>query len=209
VRAPLSPRGAASIPRTQSSNSEPIADNDHARGRGADERQFAIPGILRAASAGGLKTAPEPSDKQIVRDWLSANWDRTGDPPAPPATDRGADRRLLPGVDPEAHRLVIVRKDPWSDPGVMALREEMRIEIEAQGRTPRRNWASKAPRWIITAFFVAYGDSDRPVGCGALRELTGEVDCEVPVVPPAPMRARRDRSTSSWIHGHPGQPLPE
>ena len=34
-------------------------------------------------SAGGLKRLAS-FDKQIVRDWLSANWDRTGDPPALP-----------------------------------------------------------------------------------------------------------------------------
>jgi phosphoribosylaminoimidazole-succinocarboxamide synthase len=34
-------------------------------------------------AAGGLKRLAS-FDKQIVRDWLSANWDRTGDPPALP-----------------------------------------------------------------------------------------------------------------------------
>ncbi len=34
-------------------------------------------------SAGGSKRLAS-FDKQIVRDWLSANWDRTGDPPALP-----------------------------------------------------------------------------------------------------------------------------
>lgn len=73
---------------------------------------------------------------------------------------------------------MIVRRTPWSDPGVMALREEMRIEIEARYGTPDAEPGPVPTALDITAFFVAYGDSDRPVGCGALRELTGEVDCE-------------------------------
>ena len=73
---------------------------------------------------------------------------------------------------------MIVRRTPWSDPGVMALREEMRIEIEARYATPDAEPGPVPTALDITAFFVAYGDSDRPVGCGALRELTGEVDCE-------------------------------
>ena len=73
---------------------------------------------------------------------------------------------------------MIVRRTPWSDPGVMALREAMRIEIEARHGTPDAAPGPVPTALDTTAFFVAYGDSDRPVGCGALRELTGEVDCE-------------------------------
>jgi hypothetical protein len=107
---------------------------------------------------------------------------------------------------------VIVRKDPWSDPGVMALREEMRIEIvEARYGTPRCGTTLGLVPNRAGHHRASSSRTAIPTGpsAGALRELTGEVDCEVPVVPPAPMRARRDRSTSSWIHGHPGQPLPE
>lgn|GEM_PF-2040561 len=101
---------------------------------------------------------------------------------------------------------MIVRSTLWSDPGVMALREAMRIEIEARYGTPDAEPGPVPTALDTTAFFVAYGDSDRPVGCGAPRELTGEVDCDWCQQFPQRPRARRDRSASSWIHGHPGQP---
>ncbi len=44
-------------------------------------------------AAGGIHRI-DSFDKQIVRDWLAANWDRTGDPPELPAdiVERTAER---------------------------------------------------------------------------------------------------------------------
>jgi putative acetyltransferase len=55
----------------------------------------------------------------------------------------------------------------------MALREAMRVEIEARYGTPDAEPGPVPTALDITAFFVAYGDSDQPVGCGALPELPG------------------------------------
>jgi putative acetyltransferase len=73
---------------------------------------------------------------------------------------------------------VIVRRTPWSDPGAMALRDAMRMEIEARYGTCDAEPGPVPTALDITACFVAYDDSDRPVGCGALRELPGN-DAEV------------------------------
>ena len=44
-------------------------------------------------------------DKQIVRNWLLANWDQQGTPPTLPAGDRRADRCALPRADRPADRV--------------------------------------------------------------------------------------------------------
>lgn len=45
-------------------------------------------------------------DKQIVRDWLAANWDQEGEPPAPGRRGR-AHRRPLPRADRAPRRLTL------------------------------------------------------------------------------------------------------
>jgi putative acetyltransferase len=68
---------------------------------------------------------------------------------------------------------VIIRKTAWSDPGAMDLREAQRVEIEARYGAPDSEPGPPPTARDITAFFVAYDDSDHPVGCGGLRELPG------------------------------------
>ena len=46
----------------------------------------------------------ESFDKQIIRNWLSENWDKTGTPPELPGPHCGADPAALPGVGREADR---------------------------------------------------------------------------------------------------------
>jgi putative acetyltransferase len=68
---------------------------------------------------------------------------------------------------------VIVRQVPWDDADAAALREGQRVEIEARYGTPDSEPGPAPTAEDITGFFVAYDDSDRPVGCGGLRELPG------------------------------------
>jgi putative acetyltransferase len=68
---------------------------------------------------------------------------------------------------------MIIRRTQWSDPEAMALREAQRVEIEVRYGTPNSEPGPAPTALDITAFFVAYDDSDQPVGCGALRELPG------------------------------------
>jgi putative acetyltransferase len=68
---------------------------------------------------------------------------------------------------------MIIRRTQWSDPEAMALREAQRVEIEVRYGTPDSEPGPAPTALDITAFFVAYDDSDQPVGCGALRELPG------------------------------------
>jgi putative acetyltransferase len=68
---------------------------------------------------------------------------------------------------------VIIRRTQWSDPEAMALREAQRVEIEVRYGTPDSEPGPAPTALDITAFFVAYDDSNQPVGCGALRELPG------------------------------------
>ena len=75
-----------------------------ARRRGAHERLQPLLGCRRLASGRTPDERMASFDKQIVRDWLAANWDQVGQPPALPGRDRRADRRPLPGAAPAVDR---------------------------------------------------------------------------------------------------------
>ena len=70
------------------------------------------------AEAWRTGTTPEERmasfDKQIVRDWLAANWDKTGHAARAARRDRRAHRRPLPRAARAAHRLSAER--PRADP---------------------------------------------------------------------------------------------
>ena len=68
---------------------------------------------------------------------------------------------------------MIVRQVAWDNTDARTLREAQRMEIEARYGSPDSEPGPAPTAADITAFFVAYDDCDRPVGCGGLRELPG------------------------------------
>lgn len=65
----------------------------------------------------------------------------------------------------------MIRQVDWDHPDAVRLREARRLEIaEAYGRDGSEPAGSEASVADIAVFLVAY-EADRPVGCGALREI--------------------------------------
>ena len=61
----------------------------------------------------------------------------------------------------------------WEHPASVSLRAAQRAEIAERYGTPDSEPGPAPTGDDITAFFVAFDDSDTPLGCGGLRQLTG------------------------------------
>ena len=59
----------------------------------------------------------------------------------------------------------------WEHPASVSLRAAQRAEIAERYGTPDSEPGPAPTGDDITAFFVAYDDSDTPLGCGGLRQL--------------------------------------
>jgi putative acetyltransferase len=59
----------------------------------------------------------------------------------------------------------------WDHPASVSLRAAQRAEIEQRYGTPDSEPGPAPTGDDITAFFVAFGDDDQPLGCGGLRQL--------------------------------------
>lgn len=59
----------------------------------------------------------------------------------------------------------------WDHPASVTLRAAQRAEIEQRYGTPDSEPGPAPTAADITAFFVAFGDDDTPLGCGGVRAL--------------------------------------
>ncbi len=66
---------------------------------------------------------------------------------------------------------MIVRQVAWDAPESIALRAAQRAELDVRYGTPDSEPGPAPTVGDIVAFFVAYADDGRPVGCGGLRVL--------------------------------------
>ena len=121
-----------------------------------------------AVYATGDRTAS--FDKQIVRNWMKANWD--GDrraPPTLPRGHRGEDGGSLPRAGRSAHCVRIARL-AWADPRGEALRVAQRAELTERYGTADSEPGPAPSAADITLFLVAF-DGDDAIACGGLRQL--------------------------------------
>lgn len=65
-----------------------------------------------------------------------------------------------------------IERVAWDHPASVSLRAAQRAEIELRYGAPDSEPGPAPTGDDVTAFFVAFGDDDQPLGCGGLRQLS-------------------------------------